>query len=41
MNSAILNFGGIDILISNAGNATSGMMLELDDKKLRKAFERS
>jgi len=39
MNSAILNFGGIDILISNAGNATSGMMLELDDKKLRKAFE--
>ena len=39
MHHAILNFGGIDILISNAGNATSGLMLELDDKKLRKAFE--
>ena len=32
-------FWSIDILISNAGNATSGLMLELDDKKLRKAFE--
>lgn len=39
MHHAILNFGGIDILISNAGNATSGLMLELDDKRLRKAFE--
>ena len=26
-------------MISNAGNATSGLMLELDDKRLRKAFE--
>ena len=39
INNSILNFGGIDILISNAGNATSGLMLELDDKNLRKAFE--
>ncbi len=36
---AIWNFGGVDILVSNAGNATSGAMLALDDKKLRKAFE--
>ena len=39
MEQAIWNFGGVDILVSNAGNATSGAMLELEDKKLRKAFE--
>ena len=35
----IEKYGGIDILISNAGSATSGSMLELDDNSLRKAFE--
>ncbi len=39
MDQAIWNFGGADILVSNAGNATSGAMLELEDKRLRKAFE--
>ena len=39
MEHAIWCFGGVDILVSNAGNATSGAMLSLEDKKLRKAFE--
>ena len=39
MDAAIWNFGGVDILISNAGNATSGALIDLDDKKFRKAFE--
>ena len=32
-------FGGIDILISNAGTAISGSIAEVDDKILRKSFE--
>ena len=39
MEAAIWNFGGVDILISNAGAATSGAITELDDQKFRKAFE--
>lgn len=39
MNHAIQTFGGLDILVSNAGSATGGSMLELDDEALRKAFE--
>jgi NAD(P)-dependent dehydrogenase (short-subunit alcohol dehydrogenase family)/ribulose-5-phosphate 4-epimerase/fuculose-1-phosphate aldolase len=32
-------FGGIDILISNAGTATGGSIAEVSDKILRKSFE--
>ena len=32
-------FGGIDILVSNAGAAWSGALLDLDDSDLRKSFE--
>ena len=32
-------FGGLDILVSNAGAAWTGQMLELDDEDLRKSFE--
>jgi len=32
-------FGGIDILISNAGNAPSGTIAEVSDDLLRKSFE--
>lgn len=32
-------FGGIDVLISNAGAAWSGKMLELDEQELRDSFE--
>ena len=32
-------FGGIDILISNAGNAPSGKIAEVSDELLRKSFE--
>ncbi len=32
-------FGGIDILISNAGTALGGSIAEVDDKILRKSFE--
>ena len=32
-------FGGIDILISNAGNAPSGKIAEVSDDLLRKSFE--
>ena len=32
-------YGGIDILISNAGTAISGSIAEVDDKILRKSFE--
>ncbi len=32
-------FGGIDILISNAGNAPSGTIAEVSDELLRKSFE--
>ncbi len=31
--------GGLDILISNAGYAEQGLMLELDEERLRKSFE--
>lgn len=37
--AAIQNFGGLDILVSNAGAATTGAMLDLDDAALRAAFE--
>jgi rhamnose utilization protein RhaD (predicted bifunctional aldolase and dehydrogenase)/NAD(P)-dependent dehydrogenase (short-subunit alcohol dehydrogenase family) len=33
------NFGGVDILISNAGTAVGGSIAEVDDKILRKSFE--
>jgi rhamnose utilization protein RhaD (predicted bifunctional aldolase and dehydrogenase)/NAD(P)-dependent dehydrogenase (short-subunit alcohol dehydrogenase family) len=39
MEAALWNFGGIDILISNAGGVTSGSLLELEDDKLRRSFE--
>ena len=39
MEAAIWNFGGLDILVSNAGNAPSGQLLNLPDKKLRESFE--
>ena len=39
MEAAIWNFGGLDILVSNAGNAPSGQLLNLSDKKLRDSFE--
>ena len=39
MNHAIHRFGGVDILVSNAGSATGGAMLDLDDDAFRKAFE--
>jgi rhamnose utilization protein RhaD (predicted bifunctional aldolase and dehydrogenase)/NAD(P)-dependent dehydrogenase (short-subunit alcohol dehydrogenase family) len=32
-------FGGLDILVSNAGAAWSGAILELDDELMRKSFE--
>ncbi|MCR9122329.1 MAG: bifunctional aldolase/short-chain dehydrogenase [Phyllobacteriaceae bacterium] len=32
-------FGGIDIVVSNAGAAMQGMLLDLDDDTLRKSFE--
>lgn len=39
MDAAIQAFGGLDILVSNAGAATQGALLELDDTTLRAAFE--
>ncbi|KMW59561.1 putative oxidoreductase [Candidatus Rhodobacter oscarellae] len=39
LRAAVLRFGGLDILVSNAGSATGGAMLELDDAAFRKAFE--
>ncbi|MDG2475042.1 MAG: bifunctional aldolase/short-chain dehydrogenase [Paracoccaceae bacterium] len=39
MDAVIWNFGGVDILISNAGTATSGALTELEDDKFRQAFE--
>ena len=32
-------YGGVDILISNAGTAISGSIAEVDDKILRESFE--
>ena len=39
INLCIEQFGGIDILISNAGSAKDGGLLDLDDGALRAAFE--
>ena len=39
MQAAILAFGGLDFLVSNAGSATGGALLDLDDETFRKAFE--
>ena len=39
MQAAIHRFGGIDILVSNAGSATGGALLDLGDAAFRKAFE--
>ncbi|EAR51949.1 short chain dehydrogenase [Oceanicola granulosus HTCC2516] len=36
---AVAAFGGLDILVSNAGAATSGALLDLEDRTLRDAFE--
>ncbi|PVA07463.1 bifunctional aldolase/short-chain dehydrogenase [Thalassorhabdomicrobium marinisediminis] len=36
---ALAAFGGLDILVSNAGAATSGALLDLEDETLRDAFE--
>ena len=39
MLAAINNFGGLDILISNAGAAHAGPMLDISNEELRNAFE--
>ena len=39
MLAAIQNFGGLDILISNAGAAHEGPMLSVSNEELRNAFE--
>ncbi len=39
MEAAINAFGGLDVLVSNAGAATPGALLDLDDETLRAAFE--
>lgn len=39
MQAAVAAFGGIDILVSNAGSATGGALLDLDDQSFRQAFE--
>ncbi|WP_050603835.1 bifunctional aldolase/short-chain dehydrogenase [Ruegeria sp. 6PALISEP08] len=39
MAAAVHRFGGLDILVSNAGTATSGALLELGDEEFRQAFE--
>lgn len=36
---AVETFGGLDVLVSNAGSATAGSMLDLQDDAFRKAFE--
>jgi rhamnose utilization protein RhaD (predicted bifunctional aldolase and dehydrogenase)/NAD(P)-dependent dehydrogenase (short-subunit alcohol dehydrogenase family) len=35
----VTRFGGVDIVVSNAGAAWTGMMAEIDDATLRKSFE--
>ena len=35
----VARFGGVDVVVSNAGVALTGMMAELDDETLRKSFE--
>ena len=37
--AAISQFGGLDILVSNAGSAQTGAMLELDDQQLASAYD--
>ncbi|WP_170361667.1 MULTISPECIES: bifunctional aldolase/short-chain dehydrogenase [Ruegeria] len=37
--AAVQRFGGLDILVSNAGSATGGALLELSDQAFRAAFE--
>ncbi|WP_216600336.1 bifunctional aldolase/short-chain dehydrogenase [Ruegeria atlantica] len=37
--AAIHRFGGIDVMVSNAGSATSGALLDLGDDEFRAAFE--
>ncbi len=39
MDHAIHSYGGLDILVSNAGSATGGALLELEDDAFRRAFE--
>jgi len=39
VNSCVLDFGGIDILISNAGIAIEGEILELESSEIRDSFE--
>ena len=39
MDACIQQFGGLDILVSNAGAAWTGEMTTLDDDVLRKSFE--
>lgn len=35
----VQRFGGLDVLVSNAGAAVQGNLLELDEEKLRSSFE--
>jgi rhamnose utilization protein RhaD (predicted bifunctional aldolase and dehydrogenase)/NAD(P)-dependent dehydrogenase (short-subunit alcohol dehydrogenase family) len=37
--TVVTRFGGVDILVSNAGAAWTGMMADIDDAVLRKSFE--
>ena len=39
MEEVIWNFGGIDILVSNAGGVLGGSILDLSELEIRKAFE--
>ncbi len=39
MTAAVAAFGGLDILVSNAGTATGGALVELEDDAFRAAFE--
>lgn len=39
MHAVTHRFGGLDILVSNAGSAMGGAMLEMEDEAFRKAFE--
>ena len=39
IDACITRFGGLDILVSNAGAAWTGMMSDLDDDTLRQSFE--
>ena len=39
MTASVEGFGGLDILVSNAGAAWTGEMIELDEADLRKSYE--